>query len=306
MIHRITIVLVILLSGVAQAQSLTFEYGEEGVWVKEGNEKVLFFQQKTRSQDGKYPRADYIHPLYGLDGTVLTEDFPEDHLHHRGIFWAWHQVIIGDQRMGDAWECKDFVWDVQEVNGKQEDSALHAKTFWKSPLWTNSDGAQEPFLSEETKVTVHPKTPDYRVIDFEISLLALVPDLKIGGSEDVKGYSGFSVRMKLPEDIEFTSTQGKVTPTTEAVEAGPWINMSGSLAADGGHAGIVIMNHPQNPPPENQWILRNSASMQNPVYPGRHPVPVSDKTPTVLRYRLLVYQGALSEEKLNQIYNGWQ
>ena len=34
------------------------------------------------------------------DGQVLTEDFPADHLHHRGIFWAWHQVYVGEKAMG--------------------------------------------------------------------------------------------------------------------------------------------------------------------------------------------------------------
>lgn len=305
MIYRITTAL-LFLSGVIQAQHLIFENTPEGVWVKEGEEKVLFYQKTTNSQDGKYPRADYVHPLYNVDGAVLTEDYPEDHLHHRGIFWAWHQIIIGDQRTGDAWECKDFVWDVYEVGGQPEDSALYAKTYWKSPLWTNDAGEMEPFLSEETKITVHPKAKQYRVIDFEISLLALVPDLKIGGSEDVKGYSGFSVRMKLPEDIAFTSDGGPVTARTEAVKAGPWMDMSGSLAADGGKAGIIIMNHPDNPPPSNQWILRDSNSMQNPVYPGRHPVPVSDQTPTVLRYRLLTYQGHLSEEEITRLYEEQQ
>ena len=37
-------------------------------------------------------RSSYIHPLYGLDGEMLTDDFPKDHYHHRGLFWAWPRV----------------------------------------------------------------------------------------------------------------------------------------------------------------------------------------------------------------------
>ncbi|MFW6125426.1 MAG: DUF6807 family protein, partial [Pirellulales bacterium] len=33
-------------------------------------------------------RACYIHPVRGLHGEVLTDDFPEDHYHHHGIFWT--------------------------------------------------------------------------------------------------------------------------------------------------------------------------------------------------------------------------
>src|SRR5688572_23793673 len=35
------------------------------------------------------PRSTYVHPIYGLDGEVLTDDFPKDHDYHRGLFWGW-------------------------------------------------------------------------------------------------------------------------------------------------------------------------------------------------------------------------
>ena len=28
---------------------------------------------------------------------------PADHRHQRGLFWAWHQVWIGEERIGDPW-----------------------------------------------------------------------------------------------------------------------------------------------------------------------------------------------------------
>jgi hypothetical protein len=37
-------------------------------------------------------RSDYIHPLYGPHGEVLTLDWAPDHPHHRGIYWAWPEV----------------------------------------------------------------------------------------------------------------------------------------------------------------------------------------------------------------------
>ena len=43
-------------------------------------------------------RSDYIHPLYGLDGEVLTRDWSIDHPHHRGIYWAWPEVDFGTNR----------------------------------------------------------------------------------------------------------------------------------------------------------------------------------------------------------------
>ncbi len=296
--------LVMLMPVFANAQSLTIEETPEGAWVKDHGKKVLFYQSATKSMDGQYPRADYIHPLYGMDGEVLTEDFPEDHLHQRGIFWAWHQIYVGEKRVADAWECKDFVWDVQKVKKVKSDGnslAFSAKTFWKSPLWKDNHGKLKAFVEENTKVTIHPETGNYRIIDFEISLLALEPKVSIGGSEDEKGYGGFSVRMKMPEDIRFTSENGEVQPTTNQLRSGSWINVSGSLGKDGGQAGIVMMCHPDNPVFPDPWILRAKGSMQNPAFPGRQSVIISDKEPTVLRYRLVVYQGKMASELLDSI-----
>ncbi|WP_372934433.1 DUF6807 family protein, partial [Mariniphaga sediminis] len=77
---------------------VTIKKEEQGLLFTEGGENILFYQKAPKNHEGEYERRHYIHPLWGLDGTILTEDFPDDHLHHRGIFWAWHQVWIGDQR----------------------------------------------------------------------------------------------------------------------------------------------------------------------------------------------------------------
>jgi hypothetical protein len=43
---------------------------------------------------GKYAvaRSDYVHPLYGPNGEVLTKDYSPEHPHHRGVYWAWPEV----------------------------------------------------------------------------------------------------------------------------------------------------------------------------------------------------------------------
>src|SRR5262249_48094111 len=162
---------------------------------------------------GQFERANYVHPLYGLDGEILTEDFPADHLHHRGIFWAWHQVIVGGKKIGDPWMAKDFSWDVREAKAIRVDSAssaLKLLVLWKSPLWTDGAGVPKPLVRESTSIRVHRAAEGRRKIDFEINLLALEKDLKIGGSEDDKGYGGFSPRIRLPEDIRMVGRKGAV------------------------------------------------------------------------------------------------
>ena len=103
-----------LVSTVAEP-ALKTKVTADGVLVTEGDAKVLFYQRATKSMGGKHARANYVHPLFDLDGNVLTEDFPADHLHHRGIFWAWHQLWGGNKMIGDGWIAKDMTWDVHDL-----------------------------------------------------------------------------------------------------------------------------------------------------------------------------------------------
>src|SRR6185312_12500644 len=92
---------VILLSGTGFGQQFAVTKSEEGVRVIENGKNVLFYQTHPKSLDGKYERAGYVHPLYGLNGEVLTEDFPDDHPYHHGIFWTWHQILLKDKKVAD-------------------------------------------------------------------------------------------------------------------------------------------------------------------------------------------------------------
>ena len=137
--------------------------------VSQGDAKVLFYQSQPTSLNGKHTRSHYIHPLYGLDGEILTENFPSDHVHQRGIFWSWHQLLVGDKSVGDGWILKDFSYDVRDVEILKEDPlslALKLDVLWKSPLWLNSVGEQQPFVKETTTIRVHNVIEDIRKIDF--------------------------------------------------------------------------------------------------------------------------------------------
>src|SRR5450631_1501774 len=47
-------------------------------------------------------RSTYLHPVYMPDGTVITDDFNPNHVHHRGISWMWPVVLVDGKTM-DLW-----------------------------------------------------------------------------------------------------------------------------------------------------------------------------------------------------------
>ena len=266
-----------------------FNETEQGVELLESGQSVFFYQRKSKSRDGQYICCNYLHPLYSVTGDTLTEEFPDDHPFHRGIFWAWHQLYIGNQIVGDGWIMENVTQDVFSVStGIQKTHArMVLDVYWKSSLWQNG----EPFIHEQTTIVVHPLQPYGRIIDFEISLKALVPEITIGGSDDEKGYGGFCTRIRMPGDLIFTSVNGPVIPQNLQIEAGPWMDFSASFGENGQKNGLTVLCHHSTPNYPAPWILRQTGSMQNVVFPGRQRITLAMDNPVILRYRLIVHEG---------------
>ncbi|NHE58690.1 DUF6807 family protein [Cyclobacterium plantarum] len=279
-----------------EAQTLTFEEQDEGWLLLDDGKPRYFYQAATKSLDGKYPRANYIHPLYDTDGEVVTEDFPADHPHHRGIFWTWHQLWVRDQRAADPWVCENIIWEVKRVKTSIHPNGaanLEAKVLWKGT------GPIKKNIVEETLIISYQRISSsaYKLV-FDITLKPLVREVRLGGSEDPKGYGGFSPRIKLAENVGFYDENGAVVPQDLAVQAGPWINVTREKAED---PGVVIMGEPDRLPSYQGWILRSENSMQNMAFPGREAMLLSNKSP-YLRFKnqLLVHQGLGNQEIVNQ------
>ena len=286
------------------SSGIQIETNAQGVEFKENGHTVLFYQAAPKSLDGRCERAGYVHPLYDLDGNVITEDFPEDHLHQRGVFWAWHQIHVGGQYAGNSWLAEDLIWDVQStVTTTHADYAqLTASLVWKSRALRNSSGPSVPIAQEIATIRVYRAEDNLRKIDFEIGVTPLVNDLSIGGSPDDKGYGGFSARFKLPPDVKFLSHGGLVEPQRTAVDAGHWVDVQGTFNNSQAQSGIAILCHPSTRGFPQKWILRDRNSMQNPVYPGSQRVRLSKQNPLTLRYRLVLHRGVAT----NKLVDQWQ
>jgi len=275
----------------------------QGYWFSEGDTKVMFYQQERKAMpDGTAARSNYFHPLYDLDGRVMTEDFPADHIHHRGIFTAWHQVLIDGKAVQDQWVNRDSFWPVQDARTSSDatSASLRLRVLWESPQFADAQGRRRPFVEETTVARVHKADADTRKIDFHQQFAALVDGVAIGGSDDAKGYGGFSPRVVMPKDIVFRGVQGIVTPIENAVDASPWMDVSGSYGGSA-KSGLTILTHPTTTGFPQRWILRARNSMQNAAYPGQKPVPLTKDRPMVLRYRIVLHRGELAPARIAQL-----
>lgn len=292
---RLTFILVTLLTitNFISAQNFSYKKSAEGIEISENSKPVLFFQTKPKTVDGKYKRAGYIHPLYDLNGNSLTDDSPEDHPYHRGIFWAWHQIIVNGKNVADGWMSEHISFDP----GKMQVTKSPTNTILTSQLtWKVTDSGKAPLnvVSEVSRINIYRAKEHYRIIDFDIFLKPLVNDLKIGGSDDPKGYGGFCLRLQQPGNIQFISADSAVTPQQTAVLAGPWMDFRMN------DRGVAVFGYKDTEGP-HPWILRNEKSMQNVPYPGRSPVAVPAEG-LRLKYRIVIHDGQFSEAEIEKLH----
>ena len=298
------LLIVFFIAFVSASAQLSMKKVNEGIVITDNGEDVLLYRTAQQNMGGFCSRCNYIHPLYGLNGGVLTEDSPSDHPYHRGIFWAWRQILIDGEKIADQWEMDHFSNEILEfelMKRQNGNIVLKNEVNWLSDHWKKA-GKAEAFVSEFTKMEIWPTAANVRRIDFQINLKALVQGVQIGGSDDEKGYGGFSVRMVLPDDVTFSGPDGTVEPMNTAVESPGYITISGSIDK-GKKAGIIIVDHPDNPGYPQPWILRQKNSMQNAAWPGNRLVDLSTEEPLVLNYTLFIYSGKLNARKIKSLIN---
>jgi len=299
MVKFLSLSLLVFITLPVLAQRFTSVKTEEGIEIRENGKKVFFYQIRPKSVDGKFERAGYIHPLYSLSGNSITDDSPKDHPYHRGIFWAWHQIILNNKRLAEGWTSENISWIPEKVKlkGKKKSATLDAEVLWKSKL---ENGQTTDIIKENTAIKIYPATDQYRILDFDIHLKPLVDSLKIGGSEDAKGYGGFCIRLKLPKDISFVSQGKTVTPQETAVTAGPWMDVSGSLEGPSlPKSGVIIFANANNS--DQPWILRSVTSMQNVPYPGSTAVDLP-ASGLELKYRVIIHNGEMTNGQIEKLY----
>ena len=281
---------------------VTIETQDQGMQFFDCGRPVFFYQKEPNSlDDGKHVSANYVHPLLGLDGETLTQDFPKDHPHHHGVFWAWHQLWVGEKRAGDAWADQDFLPVVKDARVLEEGplfATLQVLVDWTSPLLQDDSGKAIPFVEEETSIRLYSSVADFQYIDFTVTLTALLDGVQIGGSENVKGYSGFTVRLKPPKDIAITNDSERLAE--DAVGApSRWVDVVGQYENGDTVSGVGILTHPTMPEFPPRWLFRHYGP-QNVSYPGRHPVPLPKGQPLTLRHRIVLHRGDTEQARISE------
>jgi len=269
--------------------------------IKDGEQNILTYcygDQLKEGLDPKFTRSCYIHPLYSLEGDILTQDFPPDHLHHSGIFWTWPVVKTRGQNT-QTWHVhlsslRQYFkrWIKRETEGN--DFILSVENVWK----LNED---EVVANEKLTLIIHPANNLGRALDLELILEAIEGLLELKGtSEGNKGYGGLCLRSSpLLTGASMTTDTGQLQEDTTNSQF-KWADLS----AD--ELGISIFVSPDHPDYPITWLIRNSyAGIINPSWPGLELCVLHPGKPICLRYRIYVHRGNVESGQVFKAYDNF-
>ncbi len=278
--------------------AFTIDDDGQALKVSEDGKPVLSyhyeFSKLPKRVPERYQRAGYIHPLYGLDGEVMTQDYPIDHRHHRGVFWSWPDSTLGNKR-ADIW-LLDGIRSVHAewIEKKTEDNKVIIAS---KNHWVFDDDPDNPVMQEEVRIIVHPATEQSRAIDFELSFTNLAEDVFTirGALTDNKGYGGFCLRPDATrKPFQFTSALGKQEPEVDNTEDDyptPWVDISFATEKDGNTvSGMATFQHPGNMDyPHPKWILRHYGFLGQ-SWPHVKGYELQPGASVTMRYRLFIHR----------------
>ena len=298
-------------NNVASSKMVQLVRDSDRLTISASGRKVLTFQGgagELPSPDIKpiFRQGGYIHPVFTPSGRVVTDDYPPDHFHHHGIWFAWTKTEF-EGRRPDFWNVHDGTGRVEFVAVDNTWSgSVHAG--FKSRNRSVDVSAPKPVtvLNEQWAVTVynagHGAKP-YTMFDLvstqDLATASplILPEYRYGGI----GFRGH--RQWLPKDnCDFLTSEGKDRSSGHGTRA-RWCHIGGRI--DGQLAGIAILDHPANfrapqamriNPDQPFFCYSPSLIGDWKIEPGK---------PYVSRYRFIVYDGAPDKAELDRLWNDY-
>lgn len=251
-------------------------------------------------------RGGYIHPIYSPSGRLVTDDYPPDHYHHHGIWFAWTKTQFEGGH-------PDF-WNVADGTGRVDFEAVDAT--WSGPVHAGFTSRQryvaltgttaQTALNERWEVRLYNVGQrDSRYFMFDIvatqqcatSSPLILEEYRYGGM-GVRGHRDWKDKSK----VSFLTAEGKTRENGNATR-GRWCHISGPV--DGQPVGIAILDHPANIRAPQPMRLNPDDPFFNyaPSQLGQFEIRPGEKF--VLRYRYIVSDGSADVAQLDRLWNDY-
>lgn len=268
-----------------------------GLW--EGNTPVFVYRHGVIRPDGipaDRARSTYIHPLYGLDGEVLTDDFPADHHHHRGLFWAWPHVGVRG-RTNDLWALNGIEQRFERWlsrNASAAGAVLGVENGWYV--------GDRKVMTERLWFTVHPATQDRRAIDLDAYWIPTTDPVSLAGAEG-KSYGGLTLRYAPRKNTVITTPLGNGTNDLYITRL-PWADLSAQFQNTPQPSGAALFVAPDHPDFAPTWLTRHYGVLCL-GWPGVQARTFQPGAPIRCRYRVWTHRGSPTQTDLASAYHAY-
>jgi hypothetical protein len=287
--HLLTMTL-LLTAGVCLADmSVTVDAKTQKYTILDSGKPVLTYNFGTvpvpdTLKGKKYaePRSNYVHPLYGPNGEILTADFSSDHPHHRGIYWAWPEVTYKGE-MRDIHALQGVF--ARPVKIHKQTAGADSATITAESVWKWSD--TEEIVREFATITAYPRKKGTGIIDFSFTFEALRPGITLARRKQTV-YGGFNFRM-----AQFTEV--KIAKNSDAPGAFPrrsWAELTGTPPEGREPVGIFLLQNPANPLYPGDWVEYANLPWLQPTFPSAGMAyELKPGAPLKLAFRVIVRDG---------------
>src|SRR5690606_4704442 len=189
-----------------------------------------------------FKRSGFLHPVRTPSGRVVTADFPADHAHQHGIFFAWKQAEF-EGRPIDFWNQADETGSVEHVAVNQTQNGPVFAEFDVSLRHVDLSAPQgpKPVLDETWTVRLYPLR--------DVFMFDLISRQRCASNRPLRlleyHYGGMGYRGPvawLGESSGFAMTTSRGLDQTSGNPSRPqWLECPGPL--DGQHCGRPAPHH---------------------------------------------------------------
>ena len=307
-----------VIQAAAQLESPRLRSQEDETTIYIGEQPVLtYVNAETPPPEGVDPifkRSAYIHPLRSPGGECLTRIQPPDHRHHYGIWNPWTHTHF-DGRKVDFWNLGERQGTVRfaEYLEKTEGENLAGFLVRQEHVYFKEDGGEGVAMNETWGVTVKNLGGQAYMVDLVTTLSTpleggiTLEEYRYGGGLGYRGTERWN-----PENATVLTSEGGTWADADATHA-RWVIIEGESSVPEGRSGILFMSHPGNrshPEPMRMWPPDMNGGKENMFFefcPIRHQEWVLEKGKEyVLRYRMVVFDGAMSAERAEQYWKGFE
>ena len=242
--------------------------------------------------------ACHIHPIYGLDGEILTDDYPSDHYHHRGLYFGWPRIRI-EEKQYNNWALTTMQYRFEKWL-YQETGPVCALLGTQSGWYIGDTRVME----EIVHYSVYRTSSDVgRALDVNVQWRALDKTVEILG-EPNKGYGGFNLRYAPREETTITTSTG-LQQKDVLHQSFPWADLSARFDGRKTMSGMAVFQDRQNPDYPAIWLLRHYG-FQGICWPGMTTRVFKPGEESVdANFRVWIHRGGAKQGQVSKAYEAF-